>query len=352
MNILLHGATDFGSSNYGDFLYAYIVYNYFKEKYPTDRVDFYKPSDYYKKYLELSNIKNIVWNKYDYAVYIPGGYFGESHNANLLANMIHFYRFMIFGLMASFQRKKIIVLAIGAGPIRSILLKKPITKILSNTLFVTVRDHDSFMALTNLETKSRIIESADLILTRAYNFNIGDNYLINKIKKCDKKILLVHYNHSKEALNKFAEAVNLFNKNNDFQIVVTSDCCLDDDEAFYKEFSEIVEFNTWFHKYNSPFELTELLKNVDLVLTCKLHLGVVSCMFKKSVVVAAVHPGKTKRFYRDLGEQGRCVSLFDSSSNDISSMLNKYKNKCVSIPADMLNKADITWRLLDEYFEK
>lgn len=352
MNLLLHGATDLGSSNYGDFLYAYLIYSYFKEKYQYDEINFYKPSKFYNKYLKLKLVNKIEWSKYDYAIYIPGGYFGESHNASFLANIIHFYRFMIFGLKAVFHNKKLIVLAIGAGPIDSLLLKLPIKIILRNSSLVTVRDHDSYLALKNLNFNANVIEASDLIIAQNLNFKINNDTFIEKLNIIGKKILLVHYNNSKEAMIKFAESVKKFvEKNNDYQIVVTSDCCFDDEKLF-EEFKSIVGKELFFYKYNSPFELTELLSKVDLVLTCKLHLGVVSCMLKKSVIVAAVHPGKTKRFYRDIGEEYRCVSLFETSSDNIEKMLTRYKDSKINIPKEMVEKANITWRLLDEFFKK
>lgn len=350
MNFILHGATDMRSSNYGDFLYGYIIYNYLKNIYPNSKIDFYNPSDYFIKYLSLSNDDQTDWDSYDYAIYIPGGYFGEGHQARFRDNLIQYFRFMIFGLKAIKNHRKILVLAIGAGPINSFLMKNSIRKIISNSSFVTVRDHESYDALVNLKTEAIIKESFDLIITQSYDFDIKSEKNSKLFKQIeDKKVLLVHYNHSEVALKKFANAVNKFIENNDdYIVVVTSDCILKNETQLFAKFKELIKHTVLLYEYDSPYEFTEFLKSVDLVLTCKLHLGVISCMFNKSVIVAAVHPEKTKRFYKTIKEEKRCISVFDCTDDDIYELLETYKSKNITIPTNVKEKAKITWSMLDE----
>lgn len=350
MKYLLHGATDMGSSNYGDFLYGYLIYNYLKNIDLNNEIDFYNPSDYFVKYLNLSKKTKIKWNNYNCAIYIPGGYFGEGHDARFRDNLIQWLRFMIFGLKSLYHKKRLFIIAIGAGPINSFLMKQTIRKLVSKADFITVRDHESYEALSNLQTKSRIIESSDLIISQTFKFNIDKNILQDyKSDNNDTKILLVHYNHSKIALEKFAEAINLFlEKHKNYRVIVTSDCYLNKENELFKIFSRKINTKTELFHYDSPFVFTEFLKKVDLVLTCKLHLGVVSCMFNKSVIVSAVHPEKTTRFYKQIGEEARCVSLFDTNSYYIYELMEEYHDKKIVIPDEVIVKANITRVLLDE----
>ena len=123
------------------------------------------------------------------------------------------------------------------------------------------------------------------------------------------------------------------------------------EKELYNLFASKVNVKIELFHYDSPFVFTEFLKKVDLVLTCKLHLGVVSCMFNKSVIVAAVHPEKTSRFYKQIGEEGRCVSLFDTDGSQLYEMMEKYHDKKVIIPDETIDKANITWKLLNEKFK-
>ncbi|MCK1257701.1 hypothetical protein MX099_07560 [Streptococcus uberis] len=105
MKILLHGATDFGSSNFGDFIYGEIYHSFIKEILPDSNVSYYNPSEYFKKYTRNYDFNNNDAKNADLLVYIPGGYFGEGHNAQLKHNLMQFYRFMPVGLKSLFKKK-------------------------------------------------------------------------------------------------------------------------------------------------------------------------------------------------------------------------------------------------------
>ncbi|WDU82052.1 polysaccharide pyruvyl transferase family protein [Caloramator sp. Dgby_cultured_2] len=148
MNIILHGATNCGSSNYGDYIYGEMVYEYLKEK--GFNVCFYQPSTFFKRNIkDYYKSKTISRQEADLIIYIPGGYFGEGHRARLKDNLVQFFRFMPLGLWASFKKKPIIVIGIGAGPNRCLLMNFAIKRICNNSLFITVRDKESYESLKN-----------------------------------------------------------------------------------------------------------------------------------------------------------------------------------------------------------
>jgi len=92
---------------------------------------------------------------------------------------------------------------------------------------------------------------------------------------------------------------------------------------------------------------TELLRRADVVLTCKLHVGVVAAMFDKSVICAAEHPEKTIRFYSYIGEFGRCSSLYKSEPENILINLKKYENQPMHIDSRVKNLAMKHWDALN-----
>ncbi|WDU82051.1 polysaccharide pyruvyl transferase family protein [Caloramator sp. Dgby_cultured_2] len=144
----------------------------------------------------------------------------------------------------------------------------------------------------------------------------------------NKKLLLVHYNHSKEALLKFAKGVKKFiSRHGEYMVIVASDSILKCEEEYFNEFERESGIKCEHFLYESPSEMTALLKIIDVVITCKLHVGVVASSFEKSVVAVACHPEKTARFYSQIGESGRCVSLFDVTSEIVFELLEKFHEK-------------------------
>lgn len=349
--ILLHGATNCGSSNYGDFLYGYIVYHFFKQK--NMDVEFYQPSPFFLKYMEdCESIIKFKKNKADLIVYIPGGYFGEGHKASLKENIIQFLRFMPLGIWTSYKKKAIIVMGIGAGPIKNTFMKFAIKKICNKAEFVTTRDKISYNELEKICPNANITECGDLILTRKIDEKEIKTEPIKKIARLNRKIILVHYNHNKEALKKFAEALNVFIKNNrDYYIIVSADSILENEEENYKEFKKICKYESEHFIYNNPFEMTELLKLSNLVLTCKLHVGVVAALYEKSVVAAACHPEKTMRFYEQIDEPNRCVELGKIEPHQLANLLEEYKEKNIKIKDEVIDKANKTWEILENFLE-
>lgn len=354
-NILLHGATNCKSSNYGDFIYAELLYWYITEK--GFNVLFWQPSSFFINKLNNYIDKPQKTKMQSCAlVYIPGGYFGEGHDAKFIENVIQFYRFMPIGLKFIKNRKTIGIIGIGAGPNNNSYLTWAIRKICNNALLITVRDKISFDAIKSICPQSHVYECSDLIIAssskiKKYEKSEQINTLLTK--HIGKKLLLVHFNSNIKALDLFVETLNSFIKDYpEYHIIVTSDNILKNENELFKRFVSKCSYDCSHFIYDDPAEMTTLLTKVDVVLTCKLHVGVVACLFNKSVIVAAMHPEKTKRFYSQIGEEARCVSLFDTSKDYLYAMLVKYHNKKIYIPQSEIIKAEQNWKMLDNFLEK
>ena len=349
--IILHGATNCGSSNFGDFLYGVAVYNYIKENYKDIEVGFYNPSEYFIKY--IGDCK-ILLSKSDMLIYIPGGYFGQSHKSRFIDNAIQFVRFMPVGIKAIFKSIKIGVIGIGAGPIISPFLKYPIKMIGNKAEMISTRDNESYNALESLGLDN-ILELSDLILAlNIHNLSDTTDQVVDICKKCEgRKLLFVHYNHSLLARDIFARQLDAFvEENPEYQLVVGSDCLLSYDDEYYIEFSKRVKKNCIQFNYDSPFELIALLERVDAVLTCKLHVGVVATMLNKPVVCFAEHPEKTKRYYRQINQPDRCVSLYDTSEEEMLGILKDKIFEKSFVPDEEIDKAKRNFDVLNELINK
>lgn len=351
MNYILHGATNWGSSNFGDFIYGNEIYSYLKNGDEKNIISFYQPSGYFKKYISgYNDSKKTSIKDADCLVYIPGGYFGEGHGARLVDVLIQSLRFMPFGLLGVLKRKKIMILGVGAGPIKHIVMRWPIKKICSKSQLVTVRDEASKVALERLGIE-KIRDYGDMILAYDLENKAMETTQTRTIREnaSGKKILLVHYNHSVEALEIFAKALNAFLKsNNDYYVVVAADSVLPYEQEYYERFKSSVDIETNHYLYEDPYEMLQLLKMSDAVLTCKLHVGVVALMFCKSVICAAEHPEKTKRFYAQIGQSERCVSLYDTTSGQVAELLEQYSCIPGRIPEKVSLNAKKHWKALRE----
>ena len=351
MKILLHGSTNNGSigtSNYGDFIYGQQIYEYFSEK--GHEVSFYQPSEFFKKYTYNGKENGVGLSNADLFVYFPGGYFGEGPFSSPKVNFTHFRRFMLPGLKAAFSRIPMIVIGIGAGPIKSPFFSRPIKYIGKHAEFITARDRESYEALVNLGLKN-VTESSDMILSmNIVQKDLPDNTL-GQLRGASrgKKILLVHYNHAWIALEKFAGAVKSFvGSHPDYFPVVASDSILPYENDHYDRFRKLSGVESFHYLYDNPFEFSSLIDLTDAVLTCKLHVGVVAAMFNKPVISVADHYEKTSRFYRQIGESRRCVPLSDSGVSDIGDMLNRYHADPVRIPEEIVELSRIHWKKIDE----
>lgn len=351
MKILLHGSTNNGSigtSNYGDFIYGQQIYEYFSKK--GHEVSFYRPSDFFKKYVYNGKENSVGFANADLFVYFPGGYFGEGPFSSPKVNFTHFRRFMLPGLTAVLSRIPVIVAGIGAGPVKSPFFSWPIRYIGKHSEFITTRDHESYEALVNLGLKN-VTESSDMILSmNIVKKDLPDNTLgeLHRVSQ-GKKILLVHYNHAWIALEKFAGAVKSFvGSHPDFFAVVASDSILPFENGHYERFRKLSGIESFHYLYDNPFEFSSLIGLADVVLTCKLHVGVVAAMLGKPVVSIADHYEKTSRFYRQIGESRRCVPLSDCGEAEIEELLNRYHTVPVRIPEEVVELSRVHWKKIDE----
>lgn len=350
--IILHGATNAGSSNFGDFIYGNELYKFCKA-YTNKKVCFWDPSDYFKKYISNYDDEKPDISKSDGLIYIPGGYFCEPPNSSLKQSYRRFMRYMPVGLRHILKSKPIYITGLGAGPIDSICVKAPARLIVRKAKMITVRDSKSLSTIKNMG-RNDVWDFGDMILS----FDLrSQGHLTNQISKISnivnsgKKILLIHYNHSKEALSLYADGCKEFLKCHDeYFPVVASDSILQNENQLFSDFSSKLGMKCFHFIYDNPYEMLSLLQIVNLVITCKLHVGVVAAMFNKSVISTAVHVEKTKRFYVQIGEADRCIALNDSSDVIITNLLEKYHAKEIAIPQEQIDLAKEHFNKLKEFF--
>ena len=116
-----------------------------------------------------------------------------------------------------------------------------------------------------------------------------------------------------------------------------SDQLLDSEEELFSQFCELSGVDALRFRYDDPYEAISVIDSASCVLTCKLHVGVVATMLGSSVICAAEHPEKSKRFYKYIGCPERCFSLYETSSQGIADAM----EKMFIIPMQPISPADI-----------
>ena len=352
INVLIHGATNWGSSNFGDVIYADQIARFVLDRSNVASVQMAEPSDFIAKVAPYAISNGLTVSNSDALVYIPGGYFGEGHAAGLLDNLIHFLRFFPIGLRAAMKKTPIAIIGVGAGPIRSSLLKTPIRVICSHAQAVVVRDPESRFALERLGI-SNVIEAFDPMLSINLESCRKQNDQFQELRRRNpgKKILFVHFNHSELAADVFGDAAASFlEAHPDYMVVTGFDQQFKNPEERMARFLDRVP-DAIAIDYSNPYELIDALKECDLVLTCKLHVGVVAAMYQKSVICAAEHPEKSQRFYDAIGEHERCVSLYESGSSKVKELLDRYEGVPTVISGELYKKASLCWETLGSFLD-
>jgi Uncharacterized conserved protein len=105
--------------------------------------------------------------------------------------------------------------------------------------------------------------------------------------------------------------------------------------------------------YTTIDKLLGLLNACDLVMTSKLHVGIVAAARAKPVLAFPYHL-KTQRFYKQIGRPDLCLPYTDWNPSNIESMFAKVDglvHDAISLPVPLLERAKSNRRLIDEFLE-
>ena len=232
-------------------------------------------------------------------------------------------------------------------------MKSAIKKICNNSVAITTRDKESQKALQTIGVNS-VPEYSDMMLAYDLISIAKETEQIQRIKSFagNSKLLMVHYNHSLEALEKFAKVIKSFvNEHKNYKVVVSADSILPYENDYFDKFNALCGCEVFHFIYDDPFETLKLIEVSDVILTCKLHIGVVGCMFGKAVVCAAEHPEKTIRFYDLIKSPQNCLSLYDSTVDQINDKLACLCDISLSIPKTETEKAMKHWETMQRTLE-
>lgn len=300
--------------------------------------------------VEPNNTKNI-----DAVIYGGGGYLGETGKFPLILDLRRDIRYNIPGIIYRLKNIPYAVIGAGGGRIVNPITRFLLNQFLSGANYIALRDKESIDYLPKIKNIN-LIGDAILCLSEL-NYPLGNvDQRINDFTKNKISIGLHLTSTERMPINK--EIFNILNKksleNKNIRFVALTDQIgesssnlrLAQKEAINCLGKEICVFN----EYEDPWDFVEIIKNLDIVITNKLHVGIVALSFGKKVIATPTMP-KTHRYYKGLGLSHLCL---DSNSNDfiknfdklISSYLldddkNSYKVKVSSIELSKKYYTDI-----------
>lgn len=349
MNVLLNGAT--GGTNFGDFLFAQMYQDYVETIVGKDNIYWYdglfSMSDFYKKHLGYNRsykLRNI-----DVLVCISGGYFcGNDHN--LRDYIIRYLSYFHIALCCIFHKKPVAIVAVEVGKSKSRFIDTIQKYILKKAELVIVRNQESFEQLKHYGIKNAIC-TADSV--HAINKNLfATKGIPEEILNENSRKMFFHVQLSQiDASYKVLPAVNTFLESHpEYCVIIGTDQYVPDQKERLQEIAKRIKCDKIFiNQYDDPAALCKVLDNVDFIVTPKLHVGIVGATLGKSVISFSIHKEKIVRFYNQLNENGRSLSMSEFDEEKAKDMLEAYHNKPIHLAPEIISKAQDNFKMLGDF---
>jgi polysaccharide pyruvyl transferase WcaK-like protein len=348
--IAIH-ASYFGD-NFGDSLFIIEYVNYLKEiGYLDSQILLPFAGKRIRSYVTVSEVKGFeALLRCDSMAFVGGGYFGERPTQKIVWHIRLWVRHLLIGLFCILFNKKYAFFGVGAGPLNNFITRFFVKKIINASSFFAARDDISLSFLESIGVhKNKLISTSDALISypkKKYSTN-----------KSLTKNILIHIPVLKNKKKQVNEILTYL-KNEikyDYKIFISSDFY----KPSFKNISEVVA-NELFENveivpYESPEKLIKLLSYCDLIITNKLHVGILSITQGK-FVISAYHHLKTPRFYDQINHGELCFP-FDNFNSENKMIFKKALNsfstgKIIAFNDDILSKSRKNYDLFKTFVSK
>lgn len=322
----------FMNDNFGDYLIYQETIDCIKEKFGDDIVIVSSDvSTFYDQYTKVNRMTHKrCLKKADYIVMTGGGYFGEGNRKKLLWNLYFIRYYGLKALDIALSKKSFIIVGVGAGPFKYFFSRWITRYVFNKSVFSSVRDQESKDFLKKIGVRKDVEMHADWILGMEPKKYLDSNFRLKRIC-ANEEYLVVHIiskrTEPEQGVDLIANEINDFlSIHNQMKIVVTCDQTKSDVYERTKELSSLFDPNrTEYYEYKSPRELMSILNGARLVITDKLHVGIVSMNLGKNVVSVPLH-NKTPRLYKQLNRSDYCVMMNAICKGDVKKRLDMAYN--------------------------
>lgn len=353
MKILLHGATM--GSNFGDFLFAK-MFRVEVEKVPAVKKVYYYESrwalsDFFKKHLEYD--QKYSFRSISALVLFGGGYF-LGNDRTIKDYVLRFLRYFLIALKCYIFKKPYAIIGVDVGISKNKCLQYIQKIVLKHARIVAVRNTESLVVMRSIGLDN-VILTADPVF--ALDRNLFQNERMpGRIQSLNGPCLFLHINphHNQNVLiiNKVIPVINKFiESHQDYNVVVACDQAMGHDNALEKVLDAIETCNKVAYIYDKPMELCKVVDRCELIVTTKLHIGIVGAHLGKSVISFAGHADKIQRLYNQLGEGGRTIPLEDLTLDGGVEMLEKNYKQPTMIPKFVQDNAELNFVILRQFIQ-
>ncbi|PKR89658.1 hypothetical protein CXZ10_09870 [Pleomorphomonas diazotrophica] len=322
LRVRLHGA--FEVENFGDILLAKIFANWVQEAGGIP-VGTSVPA-YLQSELDLATS-----TKADVAgvIMIGGGYLGEPPRS-LVGRWFwgEKLRHRHLAVMRAAKQAGLpyCITGVGFGPITNLLARREAVQLMSNATSVTFRDNESMDYASKYGFGQGSLSADAALSLRDLPLSLQATQERDRIAPKDgRRLVLVQLDRSLLTREgQFLERqLSRQLARDDLKVVGISDQRGTEVSNGHKVCFEKVQSklrDAEFLPYDGVEKLIGRISAADLVITSKLHLGIVATALGKRVISFPTH-SKTQRFYRQIGRENICLPLLQCTDQKVDDLL-------------------------------
>ncbi|MBU7007224.1 polysaccharide pyruvyl transferase family protein [Phosphitispora fastidiosa] len=362
LSILLHGS--YNGSNYGDILLAWLIKNIIEEEGVNCILN--NASSYFHRILGKSgehplrhNLKGV-----DGVIFGGGGYL-TTKKIGIRGYKLLLLTHLVPMLEAKRRNIPYAIVGVGSGPIHDPILQRISKYALNNAKLIILRNQESRDYLRKYNVTNGIKVTADLALAYTPNMiKIEDDIQAERLLATLPKGLRVFLH------------VNLYNPHGGISDIERGCEILvkelikyahDDENIVFiigsdYESKQCNEINRTLHNmlpskrsiviqdYN-PWTLSAIINRCDVIITTKLHVGIIATSFGKTVLSFSGDQ-KIKRFYEQINAGERCIELKSLERGDAYKQL---KNFIYAEPINIEAQRELAYeslRFIKEFIKK
>jgi polysaccharide pyruvyl transferase WcaK-like protein len=345
MKIALHGS--FMGDNFGDLLLLRLYTRWIKRISPEIEVVLPGASHAANRWIGADHVG---WGKTRGVcalVYGPGGYLGAPGERAWRWSARNARRHLPPVLLARAMKVPWIVSGVGVGPLPNLLARVTGRLVLRGAESVTVRDVESSEYMDEIGLTSLLRKvSSDAAFLLGEEVSLWPEEPSDEDPKPGRRVGIHVTTHgaaparTRDLLEGVASCIRSLAES-DLDIVVFTDAGIGRAPTeVYSELRNLLPAMNMVNKaYEGPPETLRVIRGCDVVVTTKLHVGIVSLVHGIPVLAVGPHP-KVDRLYRQLGMSDMRIALNKATPEAVANGLCRIMtSRNVTVPERIVNEA-------------
>ncbi len=328
--IALHAS--YYDDNFGDLLLVKIFEKWIKENTDSDIVYPLVPKMEQKRFQKhfpesIIGLKN--QNSWKAMVYAGGGHFGEPDSRSASWNKRFFVRHVLPAEIGILRKIPYVILGVGVGPLSNFFVRQEVKRLFAHAKALTVRDEESrdyVLDILRICPQVKMVPDPALTISRS-DIPFKAFGRVDPIFELFQDKILLGIHHPYRILSETPQAeifreslMSSLKASPDVLPVVFTDSDAGQNALYCEKLKSAIEEATNNKCLAIPFqgiwETVALISKLSIVLTTKLHVGIVAYALGVYGESFATH-SKTSRFYRQIGHPHQCT-MFDEMTEEVA----------------------------------